>query len=249
MPADALYWSSVDFDSDESISNTFPRHYVDPWDLENYAYIREHLDSLEVSSEQSSFGEPTDINSSTSFYYTPVKAKVHSPKVTNERFDPFLDSDYGTAKYAEIEDVYGELPRRNNVYGRTRDYRKQEVEELYGIASFGLESSDGLEDTSYITSNNRSSSTTLYESARRRPEVTVKRRMSYSYGDYGYNPYQTVYSRFEESRRSDSGQPTPIYDDVRTNRFKPDNFGLSSYGHLQIDYSCSWNNLDKYIYN
>lgn len=27
----------------------------------------------------------------------------------------------------------------------------------------------------------------------------------------------------------------------------PENFGLSSYGHLKIDYSCSWHSLDKLI--
>lgn len=29
----------------------------------------------------------------------------------------------------------------------------------------------------------------------------------------------------------------------------PDNFHLSRYGHLQIDYSCSWNSLDRLIRN
>lgn len=28
---------------------------------------------------------------------------------------------------------------------------------------------------------------------------------------------------------------------------KPGNFGLSQQGHLQIDYSCNWNNLNKYM--
>lgn len=41
----------------------------------------------------------------------------------------------------------------------------------------------------------------------------------------------------------------PIYDDERRNRRKPTNFGLSNYGHLKIDYSYSWNNLNKYISN
>lgn len=45
-----------------------------------------------------------------------------------------------------------------------------------------------------------------------------------------------------------SNTDVPIYDYIRTPN-KPHNFGLSKYGHLQIDYSCSWINLDKYIYN
>lgn len=39
----------------------------------------------------------------------------------------------------------------------------------------------------------------------------------------------------------------PIYDDLKMSRSKPNNFGLSNYGHLKIDYSCSWSNLDRFI--
>lgn len=44
MPAESsIYWSSAD--SRRSTSGSFRsggRHYVDPWDLENYAYLRRH---------------------------------------------------------------------------------------------------------------------------------------------------------------------------------------------------------------
>lgn len=135
MPADVLYWNSVDFDSDESIQNTIPRHYVDPWDLENYAYIREHLDSLDVSSEQSSYGEAIEANSS--FYYTPGKPKRSSPD--KKTIPPYVESEYGTAKYAEIEDVYGVQPRKNR-RPRSIAPKKTEPENVYGIVNFGTES-------------------------------------------------------------------------------------------------------------
>lgn len=54
-------------------------------------------------------------------------------------------------------------------------------------------------------------------------------------------------SKYEESYLKSSSD-IPIYDYIRTPN-KPHNFGLSKHGHLQIDYSCSWINLDKYIYN
>ncbi|KAJ8933360.1 hypothetical protein NQ314_014075 [Rhamnusium bicolor] len=76
MPGDDLYWNPVDFDSEESLEFQPREPYVDPWDLENYAYIREHLESMELSSNPSapsgSSGEFAEANSN-SFYYVPGK--------------------------------------------------------------------------------------------------------------------------------------------------------------------------------
>lgn len=41
------------------------------------------------------------------------------------------------------------------------------------------------EENLYTTKANRRTSTALYDTRNRRPKVTVRRRMSYSYGDYG----------------------------------------------------------------
>lgn len=64
MPLDALYWNSIDFGSEESIANTssIKKDYIDPWDLENYAYIRDHLDSIDFSSDGSSIDEHVPSN-------------------------------------------------------------------------------------------------------------------------------------------------------------------------------------------
>jgi len=46
MPAESsIYWSSVDSrrsTTSGSCGSSGGRHYVDPWDLENYAYLRRH---------------------------------------------------------------------------------------------------------------------------------------------------------------------------------------------------------------
>ena len=48
MPAaSSIYWNSVDSqrssgDSSGDANSGGSRHYVDPWDLENYAYLRRH---------------------------------------------------------------------------------------------------------------------------------------------------------------------------------------------------------------
>ena len=43
MPgASSIYWNSVDSQRSSGDSSGDTRHYVDPWDLENYAYLRRH---------------------------------------------------------------------------------------------------------------------------------------------------------------------------------------------------------------
>ena len=71
MPVDDIYWNSIDFGSEEESVHDSPsmKHYVDPWDLENYAYIREHLDSVDISSDPRS----DDFAHSTSFSSVPVQ--------------------------------------------------------------------------------------------------------------------------------------------------------------------------------
>ena len=40
--ASSIYWDSVDSSGSGGSSGTGSRNYVDPWDLENYAYLRRH---------------------------------------------------------------------------------------------------------------------------------------------------------------------------------------------------------------
>lgn len=47
MPQDNLYWSPLELETDESLQVSKP--HIDPWDLENYVYIRDHLDYLELN--------------------------------------------------------------------------------------------------------------------------------------------------------------------------------------------------------
>lgn len=108
MAVEDLYWNSIDFGSEESIPNMHQKHYVDPWDLENYAYIRQHLDSLDLSSDPSSLGDRTESNSS-SFYYTPATARNVS--AVPRRYESFT-SEHGNSNYAAIEDVKRPMPLR-----------------------------------------------------------------------------------------------------------------------------------------
>lgn len=72
MPGDDLYWSPVEMEAEESFQEVDP--YIDPWDLENYAYIRENLDYLELNSAPSlpsGTSEEFAEASSHSFHYIP----------------------------------------------------------------------------------------------------------------------------------------------------------------------------------
>lgn len=109
-----LYWNSIDFSSEESIPQ-LQKDYIDPWDLENYAYIRQHLDSIDLSSDpSSSLEEPTDSNSS-SFYYLPK----HYAPIPQQKYDSLM-SDQG---YAAIEEV---APWRHAI-NRTNSIRNSEM--------------------------------------------------------------------------------------------------------------------------
>ncbi|KAG5861678.1 hypothetical protein JTB14_010577 [Gonioctena quinquepunctata] len=85
MPGDSFYWSPVENDTDESLREK--EEYIDPWDLENYAYIREHLDSMELSSDPSvpsgSSGEFAEATHS--FDYVPGRRRTGSTYMSNVR--------------------------------------------------------------------------------------------------------------------------------------------------------------------
>lgn len=112
------YWNSMDFDSEGTLStkdSSNPRNYIDPWDLENYDYIRKRMDP-QIHGIPSPAGEPMDA----SFYYTPFEG------------EQFPYSDKGTAKYASRT----ELEFKNDRFeGESQTYYHQPYcdEDLYGV--------------------------------------------------------------------------------------------------------------------
>ncbi|CAG9760603.1 unnamed protein product [Ceutorhynchus assimilis] len=239
-----IYWNAAESDSDDCFRDyqrlppPAKEPYIDPWDLENYAYIREHLDSMELSSNPSvpqsasstgsgDFGE----TNSNSFCYVPG-----TKRLSERHMDANGDyADIEEVKYVSRRPV--EKQRRNSRY----EYEIEENPYEPGLSEnsiFGIYDKTGRfrkvavpVDTAYKTQLDRSLSS------------------SYSYENYEYDPYVSrydIYSRLDEMAPS-ANQTMPIYDDVRRLRKKPRNFGLTNYGHLKIDYSLSWNNLNRYI--
>ncbi|KAF5298061.1 hypothetical protein FQA39_LY11829 [Lamprigera yunnana] len=214
MPTSAYYWNSPDFDCDESVSDTLPRSsYIDPWDLENYAYIKNHLDSLEMNSDTSSFGEPIEASL---FYHNPLKQEP----TLKDKMDSFVDSEY--TKYAEIEEIYVEDA-------------DQKLENTFTSPSLTFTTDVKVEDKFNLSA---------LDDHKPQPKILLNRRMSYSFGEHQKNFKCTppiMHSIFEDKEA--------LLSEQLDNCFQPKNFGLSSYGHLQIDYSCSWDTLHRYISN
>ncbi|XP_060527601.1 uncharacterized protein LOC132702819 [Cylas formicarius] len=242
MPPDEFYWNGTESESEESLKDyhTLPQSrnqpsYIDPWDLENYAYIREHLDSMELSSNPSlplsgtSSGDLAEAHS-TSFLYVPGNKRIVDVNRTYEAADQ--------GNYADIDELRSERP-----YYTARKLR---------YSSFA-----DTEESAYEESMRENSSVFgIYDRAGRfrRVAVPVSVDQTYktqldrsisSHEDYDYDPYGSkhdIYSRLDDM------STLPIYDDVRRlRRKKPHNFGLTNYGHLKIDYSSNWNNLNNYI--
>ena len=55
------------------------------------------------------------------------------------------------------------------------------------------------------------------------------------YGGYNYGTHSSIYGPIRPQTTY-----CPAYRD-------PNRFQLTNYGHLKIDYSCSWRSLDRYI--
>lgn len=123
MAVEDLYWNSIDFSSEESIPQ-LQKEYIDPWDLENYAYIRQHLDSLDLSSDPSSLEEPTDSNSS-SFYYLPK----HYTPASQQKYDSLM-SDQGYAAIEEVAPWRRSIQRSNSTRNSEMSTRRVKRDEL-----------------------------------------------------------------------------------------------------------------------
>ncbi|GJQ71621.1 hypothetical protein Trydic_g11321 [Trypoxylus dichotomus] len=218
MPADDLYWSPIDFESEES--NNFYRSYIDPWDLENYAYIRQHLDSLELSSGSS--GPEEQLESTSTFTYLPGEA----------RYGSVMNSDRTAASnYAAIDEIDIRDPRDYILNHRTSHhelpYRNRGTND-----DIGEYDNDRKRDSSLMY---------VYETRGRFRKIALptersRRTRSYSYSD-GYepiNPPQQIYSKLEDVRNSKETK-SPIYDDIKAYPTSTTKFGLKDLAEHYYD--------------
>ncbi|GLV32295.1 Misexpression suppressor of ras 4 [Carabus blaptoides fortunei] len=236
----SAYWNSMDFDSEGTLStkissSTSPpeRRYVDPWDLENYAYMKQRYDSRSPSAA----GEPLDA----SFYYTPCDKEYELYKTS---FHAEEDAGMTTTEYEVEEDEYEEevyLDNRNTRRRSPTNYYHQPYSDgdVFGLTP-DYSDMDDMSEGECSPPVTDGSLLYMYETATRCRKMAVPRTDRTT----SAVPVYQVYGPAEDILYSPRKNTMPIYDDISVKKTKPGNFGLSNYGHLKIDYSFSWNSLD-----
>ncbi|XP_047527708.1 uncharacterized protein LOC125064613 [Vanessa atalanta] len=240
--ASSPYWAAVDFDSegDEDRSpQPTNRVYLDPWDNEAFGMIQgDSPDSSQEQNMNSFAGEPV----SASFYYVPTKTydSGEEPKPKRAVFpEDVVTPDYtiySRRTSRAIMPDYHNMP----IYG----YRQERRRSMY------------IEEPVYAPHP------MLYESLyapvpiqqpymQPRPRMSLQHQPDHLIANNG-NGKQRRHSRLTEAYEQYAYESLPPeYEDWARPMPKtvPDNFHLSRYGHLEIDYSCSWNSLDRIIRN
>lgn len=211
------------------------RNYVDPWDLENYAYLRDHVGSPElvsdVPSDPSSLGDCVEAQSSFD-YVSLLKSEVDT--VTG-RYESLI-TEQGTYAVIDELEMYDRKPQNELIY-ETGPKKKHQRHSETKNPLFSHQASSVYNLNRTIAKNKKHFGDSIYG--------TRDRSISFSYGDRyeTFGPRSNIYNRLDDIR-SFEDHYAPIKDIIYSG--KP-NFGLTNYGHLKIDYSTSWNNLKKYI--
>ncbi|OWR54205.1 uncharacterized protein LOC116767698 [Danaus plexippus] len=239
--ANSPYWAAVDFDSDGEEDRNPPnnRVYLDPWDNEAFGTITTESPDSSQEHMNSFAGEPI----SASFYYVPTKTydSGEEPKPNKRKIYPedMVTPDYSMygrrpSKHMapDYQDMmYGHRPmpeRRRSLYIEEPIYAPYPMiyEPLYAPVPM---------PHPYVPPPPRSRMSIQhqpdYVMANNHSKQRRQSRMAEAYDQY---VYETLSPEYEDWAR-----PLP--------KTVPGNFHLSRYGHLQIDYSCSWNSLDRII--
>lgn len=242
------FWATVDFDSEGSDVPSPPpmnRLYLDPWDNEAYGVMPvERTESSQGDNFNSFAGEPV----SASFYYVPTKnydsgeePPLPPPRRNRVNEEVTQEHIYGRRKSSRIAVtecpealVYSEKPlrdRRRSMHIEEPIYVPHPMiyEPLYGPA---------MPPPGYMPPPPM-------------PRMSVAHHPDYVIANIPH-PQSRSHSRMMEAYEQFAYESlSPEYEDWARPYPKtvPDNFHLSRYGHLRIDYSCSWNSLDRLIRN
>ncbi|KAL5286643.1 hypothetical protein ACFFRR_007953 [Megaselia abdita] len=235
------------------------RNYIDPWDLENYDYVRKKLASPVMEPEML-----VPMSPKPDYYYM-------SNSLEDEDYPTIIENNraYSSRYYSGGEDEEELTSRYMSYPDRDYDMDSQLDQPIYGVRD---------EHSIYGTSRR------LSTIQRRQPKVdfpppppnpayitsddispyhdTGYRSISDYYGSghsslsppASYHPSpnmiygSSMYGAINGSGGS-GGPVDSIYDTSRktSSIYSYGNIGLSKKGLLQIDYSCSWDDLDRMI--
>ncbi|XP_046678989.1 uncharacterized protein LOC124366460 [Homalodisca vitripennis] len=215
-------------------ADSTPRNYVDPWDLENYAYLRRHCADLEDSDPVVSLSTNGLDSAHSDFYFVPARQPL-TPLPPPQR------------------GVMVRRLHRPSLIVAPEDTALVEEEDFYNARCEVTPCChQRLRRQSCCQQHMASFHPGMYEKAKARQLTTAEEPPPLVY------VYQTPRLHRKSSRQvreyiqpisTSSEENEGLYDELISlaRQRKPQHFGLSSFGHLKIDYSCNWNNLDRYI--
>ncbi|XP_015437266.1 PREDICTED: uncharacterized protein LOC107192503 [Dufourea novaeangliae] len=229
MPVESpIYWDSVGSQrstsggssGDAYSSGSASRHYVDPWDLENYAYLRRH--SVAGLTQQASRHQRRP-----SYHHL-----SHDPRAQSEYWYSSSAREPGYDAPAFVEELYCGPPRpgNNSCYYHQPIY-EDEVPDY--VAPFPV----------YAPLSEIRHGGEFMEDHRR----FRHRCKSASMRDLHRSEYVDLRIPSVTPTELDvSGNPTPEYRSM-VQIIPPPHIDLNTYGHLKIDYTNSWNSLNRKI--
>ncbi|XP_014213131.1 uncharacterized protein LOC106642780 [Copidosoma floridanum] len=236
VPAPAsssIYWASVDSSGGSAGSSSggaSSRNYVDPWDLENYAYLRRHSVAAACTPQ------PIYQSSRLSHHSSAVEPDYwYAPSASAVVREPGYDAP------ASVEEMYFRpAPRPIGTSGCY--YHQQPIYEDEDMALQHLHHYaapiplyDHLSELEQVEELR-----TRELMMRRKHSKVVPSRSDYSREECYYHGRSRNIALYPEEETSVDEVDVPRYR-------KPSHMGFSAYGHLKIDYTNSWNSLHRKI--
>ena len=227
MPAESsIYWDSVGSQRSTSGGSTgsASRHYVDPWDLENYAYLRRH--SVAGLTQQASRHHRHQAHRMSQ------ESRAHS-----EYWYSSSTREPGYVAPAFVEELYcGPVrPTNNSCYYHQPIY-EDEVPDY--VAPFPVYAPlSEVRHGKYVEDHRRH--------RHRCKSTPIKDPHRSMYGNH-MPPMDTVELDIQEHH------PRTEYrsleqEECMMHIIPPPHLDLNTYGHLKIDYTNSWNSLNRKI--
>ncbi|XP_015181892.1 PREDICTED: uncharacterized protein LOC107069249 [Polistes dominula] len=233
MPVESsIYWNSFDsqkITSGGSSNNNSDRHYVDPWDLENYAYLKRY--SINVPTQRYQQERRTSYQSEYWYSQSLKEAQYSIPSLTEKFYcDPSCrmeNNAYHYHRHPIYEDEVTNCVPSYSLYTPISALASCEMMENYSISDYDYRS---LDDNSYKSRTNTNSRYTQNYSRQYMPNDSVRHleKLQYNVEEY----YAGM---------------SPVEDNYMTHMVTPLNLDLNTYGHLKIDYTDSWNSLKRKI--
>lgn len=221
MPAaSSIYWNSIDSQRSSGESSGSGRNYVDPWDLENYAYLRRHSVPTPVYQSQSRYGHSRLSRHSrveSDYWYT---SRVREP---------------GYDAPASVEELYfGTSNRTSNCY--------QPIYEDHVSYAAPISLYSPLSELRHFESIEEHR---MNELQRRRLKIERARGHRRTREECFYHGFAVEAPRNFEVMAPP--RKTKVEDKRYVDLIPPSRLGLNTYGHLKIDYTNSWNSLYRKI--